>query len=567
MKKLIALLLAVLMLMSVFTGCGDKQETTDPTEPTPSEDVSTPAEDNTDPEPAEEAERVTLTIGLQQNALVEDYETNDYTKFLEDSLNVDLDFVYFSNDNSEASTQLSLMISGGERLPDILWGFDNLDRNMFFEYGEDGYLVDLTDYLNEETAPNIFEQISYVQEKDRDKILGQAKDPNNGAIYGIPYYVTPDVDNCTSHAWVNTAFLETLDMEAPTTVDELYDFLKAVVNEDPNGNGVGDEVGLLTNGGYRANMINFIINAFVYIHDSYLLNATDGELWFPYTTDEYRQAMIYLNKLVGEGLISELCFSLPNDAFSDIAAIATPSDQVHKLGVLGAHMLLVPETDNPLALDYEPLAPLKDATGKGGYATYYASTLAYGTMITTDCENPDIAFKLLDFMSSEDSVLRMRYGVEGKSWQKATEGTSALGNPANVEILDASIWANQSNQVWHIMSGCIMTDVNWSPLLAQDDSWQSQVTRNVYSVMDAYETAPNPDEVVQSLIYTSEENEQVAEIKSNVKSYVRSARALFATGNMDPNDDAQWQSYLDNLESMGLQTYLEVSQTAYDRMK
>lgn len=117
MKKLIALLLAVLMLMSVFTGCGDKQETTDPTEPTPSEDVSTPAEDKTDPEPAEEAERVTLTIGLHQNALVEDYETNDYTKFLEDSLNVDLDFVYFSNDYSEAATQLSLMTPAASVCP------------------------------------------------------------------------------------------------------------------------------------------------------------------------------------------------------------------------------------------------------------------------------------------------------------------------------------------------------------------------------------------------------------------------------------------------------------------
>ena len=45
------------------------------------------------------------------------------------------------------------------------------------------------------------------------------------------------------------------------------------------------------------------------------------------------------------------------------------------------------------------------------------------------------------------------------------------------------------------------------------------------------------------------------------------ARALFISGAMDPNSDADWQTYLDNMEANGLSTALEVYQEAYDLIK
>ena len=34
---------------------------------------------------------------------------------------------------------------------------------------------------------------------------------------------------------------------------------------------------------------------------------------------------------------------------------------------------------------------------------------------------------------------------------------------------------------------------------------------------------------------------------------------------MDPNDDAKWAAYLKTLEDMGVKTWLDAAQKAYDR--
>ena len=41
--------------------------------------------------------------------------------------------------------------------------------------------------------------------------------------------------------------------------------------------------------------------------------------------------------------------------------------------------------------------------------------------------------------------------------------------------------------------------------------------------------------------------------------------ARFATGDMDLDKD--WDSYLKELDNMGLEKYISISQTAYDRMQ
>lgn len=85
-------------------------------------------------------------------------------------------------------------------------------------------------------------------------------------------------------------------------------------------------------------------------------------------------------------------------------------------------------------------------------------------------------------------------------------------------------------------------------------------------MIDAYAQAPVPAEVVGNLVYSAEESAVVSECSQILKDYVKQARALFATGAMDPNNDADWQSYLDALEGQGLTAYTEAAQAAYTRM-
>lgn len=74
-----------------------------------------------------------------------------------------------------------------------------------------------------------------------------------------------------------------------------------------------------------------------------------------------------------------------------------------------------------------------------------------------------------------------------------------------------------------------------------------------------YEAHP---QLLPTLAYTAEEADMISSIATDVTSYVSSSLAEFITGNRPLSD---WDSYLEELDNMGLQQLLETAQTAYDR--
>ena len=160
----------------------------------------------------------------------------------------------------------------------------------------------------------------------------------------------------------------------------------------------------------------------------------------------------------------------------------------------------------------------------------------------------------------------MRYGEEGVGWERISEGENFYAKPANLRVLDGSLWSSQNNQNWHTVGSAINDYYVVSQLAEINDSWAVRRNLIMYEVYFAYEETGTPDEVVPKLNYTAEEAEVVSEVSQILTDYVKSARALFATGAMDPNSDADWQSYLDALENQGYNDYIEVAQAAYSRL-
>lgn len=568
MKKLIALFLCLAIVLSL-AACGTKEENkVEEAAPEAATEVVVPEQPE---EPAPEmgslplvTEETTITIGVPQNANTEDFETNDYTKWLEEQTGLNLDFVYFSGDDTEMVTQLNLMIAGGEELPDILWGMTGVDTTLMFELGEDGYILDLKDYFSE-YGYYFWEAYNKVPEYDREKIFQFGTSPVDGSLYAFPQYQQSATDNCNTLTAINTKWLEAVGAEAPTTVDELYEVLKKFATEDPNGNGVADEMPMIGyESGYRTDIVSFIINAFVYCCDTNFFNATDGQIWAPYTTDEYRQAMIYLNKLYDEGLITPLFYTITERP--EYISLLTPADGVAIAGVAGAHPSLHYEKDSELLYEYAALKPLAGATELGGYAPLRGSSFTYTNFITADCDDPVLAFKLLDFMTSQESLCRQRYGNPGVDWEYAAEGNfSNTGFPAVVNILDSSVYGSQNNKCWHVVNGIIpqaMTAAVWT----DDGSWTSTRAKLSSVNFNNYMEGARPEEVVQTLVYTADEQTVVSSVKAQLEDYVAEARAMFVSGVMDPNDDAQWETYLSNLEAQGLSQYVATAQAAYTRM-
>ena len=563
MKRILTGILALIMVLGCFAGCGGSGDSKDNGNVGDLLERPDIVEDGDRLPLVKDGEEKTLTVGIVAKASVPNYDTNAYTLLLEEMSGIDLEFVYFNGSEADAIKQISLMCAGDEELPDILWGLNTMSKQTMFEFGQDGYFLDLTEYL-QEYGYYFWQEYDKLDEDEAKGIFEQGTDPDSGGFYGFPLHGTVGMDQLSPFMYsINAEWLKAVNKEMPTTIDELYDVLVAFKTQDPNGNGEADELPMVgrASDGYGDPGL-YIVNSFVHFDPDYMFNVTDGKLWAPFVTEEYRQAMVFLNKLVSEDLIDELCFSI--SSYSETMALATPANGVAKSGIIGGHPMLICEQENDLIEQYAALDWVKGATELGGFRNVRGAVNLYPCFITEDCDDPVLAFKFLDMLCSEACVSTMRWGVENVDWVRS-EGTNLLGNTSHIKVINGAAWSS-GNQNWHGNGVSIMTEENSSYILEESDSWLGERDRLMKDILSKSLERELLDEYVHDLVYTLEEHEIITERDDSLKSYVGRARSLFATGELDPNNDDDWQKYLDNLEQIGLSMYMEQAQKAYDRM-
>ena len=180
-------------------------------------------------------ETVKLTVGVGQAANVEDFETNFQTLMTEEKGNFDLEFVVYPGNASEITQKLNLIIyAGGQDLPDVI--MRGLTDATVYTWAQTGLLADLTEYY-ENSAYYLEEAI----ERTGVDYLPMITSPD-GRIYGIPSYNQSLGNEYPGRIWLYTPWMEKLGLETPSTTEEFYEVLKAFKTQDPNGNGLADEV-------------------------------------------------------------------------------------------------------------------------------------------------------------------------------------------------------------------------------------------------------------------------------------------------------------------------------------
>jgi len=540
MKRVVAIALAVVMSASVFVGCGK------------GESAGGKGDD-------------TLTIGIPKNANVDDYETNSYTLWLEEQTGYNLEFQFFSSASTDYKSQISTMIAGGEKLPDILWGME-LDSNAYEMYGEDGFFVDLTPYFEDQEKSSVFwDRLSHVYPEDFQEFIREnLAEPDSQKIWAMPTIESTEFDTMKYQVFINQVWLDKLGLSMPTDTDSLYNVLKAFVTKDPNGNGKTDEIGIVgadnNTGSYNA--VSWILNMFINeSRDEYWNVDENGKLYLPYITDEYRQGLIYLNKLVKDGLMPDSLFTM---SMSDIKGVANPADGVNKAGIIVGHPTIIFTEDNESLYEYAPLKTW-------GYAVRSEGTFRKNTFITTDCENVEAAWNLLMTMCTKESAMRQRYGEKGVDWEDADDGaTSFLGREADLKVLNESAWAT-GNTLWHAIGATINVNAeNESRQIDENISkwgkWKMDLMKETYENWVAAEEA-KPSVLVPKLVMTSEETEATQVERDNCKAWLNTMRAKFACGteNLNPSDDGDWNDYVSKMESYGLAKWQEQAQDIYDR--
>ncbi len=512
-------------------------------------------QDTQDPEtPPTDA---TITIGLPINALILDYNDNALTQWLEEQTGYDIQFVLYAASSSDYKNQITTQIATGDALPDILLGCD-LGATAEI-YGIDGYLRDLTPYfLDTDGASKVFwDRLNASLTRDEmDQVMRTIYSREGDAIYSVPT-ITTDAFNTNCQAWINQEWLDALDLEMPTNMAELYNVLWAFKNCDPNGNGVADEIALFgaekVSGG---SVVEWLINMFLYYDSSARWQPDEnGQLQPVFTQDAYREALRFVSKLRREGILPDFIWSASSNDVRQIAASVSGTPLV---GVLVYNMgtLAQQGASQEILSQYAPMANWGNTVEK-------RISIKTDTYITEDCNDAAAAFKVLITLFSEEGTLRMRYGEKGVHWtDEDVWGDSYSGVRPNIRVLE-DVNATQNTAYWRCQT-CGLYDYDGSlATVAEDLDYQlaynlekaaKYVTWGVYSTTP-YNTCPTfpsvPDDV---------EDENV-----NVKSYTARALTEFATGVLDPNNDADWNTYLLQLTDLGLADVTAAMQDLYDR--
>lgn len=523
-------------------------------------------------------EGIKLVIGLPAQATVTDYDDNHYTNYLREKMGIEIEIKKF--DPSEYMTQLQLMTTSNETLPDILFGF-KMSADQLESYGTQGYLVDLMPYFEAHELTHYFdsEAVTFLSESEKAVTLSSGRS-SNGALYAFPMWAQAFADPWSDGFLINNTFLEALNMDMPTTLDEFYEYLVAVKTQDPNGNGIADEIPLVGYNGWWGYPVLNIINSFTFLPNGYgaglLCCDDDGTIYAPYQTEEFHDALRFTAKLYKEGLLSDLSFTQDMAALK--AMVDVSGDTPDVVGVVSAHRSFAFANHNTAErrTHYTSMGPLE---GPNGVAYCPTSRLApnYPSSITTACEYPEVAFALLDFMTSMENSLTARFGREGEYWHWATEEEKARGCAlADIGITDVIytgvgekvIWGQPNNEIWNT------TDSAWLPVRFMsagpaplDSAYSSDIARyNAkdwdQAIMKRYGKAPK--NIVGGLPFTQEEKEKIGDSRIEIGSYVWKCMTLMTTGQMDV--ETQWDEFQNAIKEMGIDTLIEVTQDAWDRV-
>lgn len=507
-------------------------------------------------------EKVTLTIAVPQDTEVADWNKNEFSKWYEERTGVHVEYqtVAGEEDSPEQQTKLNAMISSGD-LPDAFMSF-GFKPSQLMLYGQQGLVIRLNELIDQYGV-----EIKRVY-KDYPQVKEYTTDPE-GNIWVMPY--VNDCFHCKTggqRMWVYKPWLDKLGLDVPETLDDFEAMLEAFVTQDPNGNGERDELPL--EGAEGDGFDTYFMGSFMYTPQDPWLYLDNGKVDIAVNKDGWREGLRYINRLYSKGLIAKEAFTQDGDQLIRLGD--KKGDRA--LGAARAYYwgsFLTIDDDSPDAewRDYVAVptlrAPGYEPTSYWSYQTGLTAAFegwAGGFLITNACENPGVALMWADGLYELTAQLSAYSGMEGKEWRFAKEGETGInGNQALWTTLGT--WPPDDGKWWS------QRGVNYRSndfrLGEVVDPKAPTFELPLYEESKKYYERRQPQEMELPPLYMTEEQAAMTgEVAVSIENHVTTHLAKFSLGELDPNDNAEWEKYTSTLADMGLDRYLETYQAAYD---
>ena len=481
----------------------------------------------------------TVRIAIPYSSNIQDINSNYYKQWLEEKVGVPIEFVEVNRERSE--DYLASLFASKDADIDVVF-FDEsvkftLDKETLKKYSQEGYLLNIKQFLTEET--------NYAKLLKKDDLSEQLKSGEDD-IYYIPHIENFREEQNGQVLWLNFLWLKALGLSIPTTPEELEAVLQAFLKEDPNGNGLADEIPLIgCEEAYSLQSYNFLLNAFIYndpYHSRFYVEHS-GIAYAP-VTDSFRQGLIYCRGLYVEKLLDERSFSYTQKQLVQLAN--SPEDMVG--GFTTSSIAQIMYQNNPdIMSSYIHIPPLKGAKGER-YALYKEIKPGCGAIILSTSQRAEAAFQVLDTMLSEEASLIGVYGEQGIDWD-FSDGT------------DTGIYGTAASIVTHNYIQNTIQNKNFSGIgpfyLSQKYidgvTWNGVNSEIRYIDVHAslsYET------FYPSYIAEFPDQQAVNTIRKSLDAYTDNMITAFITGEADVTDDRMWEEFQKGCTALGMHELL-----------
>jgi len=286
MRQLVALLLLVMMLVS----CGEPASG-----PTPPPAAGAVPEDSFGALDLVTTVHYDPPIEMSSVAAVDatikfldgnDIHNNVWTRAYEQLLGIKLTYQWVV-DGSMYGQKLGLSVNSGD-IPDM-FGVSAAQLHLFHEAG---LLADLT---------SVYETLASAKTRDvltQDPVSLKAA-TIDGKLYGIP--LTDAAVASAPLLWIRQDWMDQLGIDPPTTMADALEISRRFTEEDPDGNGVADTIGLCATKslwGAIAGLQGFFNGYHAYPNIWY---ERDGKLVYGSVQPEMRSALEALQKMYAQG--------------------------------------------------------------------------------------------------------------------------------------------------------------------------------------------------------------------------------------------------------------------------
>lgn len=486
--------------------------------------------------PLEQKEEFSIITGSEIHS---DPNSLIFYQRLEEETNVHIDWTNVGLDTSRTEKVKLLLNTGnyGDAIMSNVIGEDDI-----VSYAAAGVLVPLDPYITPEITPNIYKMFERLPQ------VKAANTTQDGHIYALPRVLENLPDYMESSIWINKKWLDAVGMEVPTTTQELYEVLKAFKENDCNGNGDNnDEIPLMIHNEnaychFEAMLGMWGLPCKDSNYDSYLV-VQDGVVKFVPVMDEYKDFLLYMNKLYTEGLIYQEAFTADRATVTSILEGPEP-----KVGMIATKYI------TSHADEYICIPPISAENQKAKWFYHPGFMGAKGFFEMTDkCKNPELLMSWIDKFFDPNQAFQALYGPEDVVFEKVDGKFIPLDPPEGYNFIQ---W--QQANVLVLAGGApgVLYSDDYGNLFELSDSQIAM--KDSYVIYEEYlnkEVWPRP--------YLSlDQAFRLSELRTDIFNTMRRMKAQWITGGMDI--ESTFEQFKKDLNGMGLEEFVKLYQEAYD---